>query len=98
MKAVSVTGELLVIERAIEAVADRLDVEAIDDPLTDDAQRRAVAVLRLASVRLRDLSRAARGRLPVGLFWAPHNGSDPSDEREDLILYEPAPSGRRGRK
>lgn len=98
MKAVSVSAELLALERAVQLVADRCDVTTIDDPLTDDAQRQVVAVLTLVAVRLRDLGRAARGRLPVELFWAPHNDADPSSDQEDVILYEVAPATRKRRR
>ena len=97
-RAVSVSAELLVIERAVQSVADRLDVSILDHPVDDDVRRRAAAVLMLAALRLRDLGRAARGRYPVDLLWSPHTGTDPGDDQEDLILYEPAPAGRKLRK
>lgn len=97
-RAVSVSAELLVIERAVQSVADRLDVSTLDHPVDDDVRRRAAAVLMLAALRLRDLGRAARGRFPVELLWSPHSGTDPSDDQEDLILYEPVPTGRKPRK
>jgi hypothetical protein len=98
MKPVSVSAELLVIQRAVEGVADFLDVANVDNPVSDDAQRQVVATLNLVAVRLRDLGRTARGRMPVEFFWAGHNDADPSEEQEDLILYEPAPTGSKGKK
>jgi len=98
MKAVSVSAELLVIQRAVQHVADSLNVENIDNSVSDDMQRQVVAVLNLVAVRLRDLGRSARGRMPVELFWAPHNDADPSDVQEDLVLYKPAPTDRKGKK
>ena len=98
MKSISVSAELLVIQRAVQGVADFLDIENFDHPLSDDAKRQAAATLNLVAVRLRDLGRAARGRMPVELFWARHNDAEPSDEQEDLILYEPAPTGSKGKK
>jgi hypothetical protein len=76
-------------------VADSLNVQNIDNPASDDAQRQVVATLNLVAVRLRDLGRAARGRLPVELFWAPHKTALDTREAtvEDLILYEPPPTG-----
>lgn len=100
MRAVSVSAELLVLHRAVQLVADSLDVEKIDHPVSDDAQRQVVSVLNLVAVRLRDLGRAARGRLPVELFWAPHNEAMDTKEanEEDLILYEPPPVSGKGKK
>lgn len=100
MRAVSVSAELLVIQRAVLHVADSLDVEKIDHPVSDDAQRQVVAVLNLVAVRLRDLGRAARGRLPVELFWASYNEALDTKEasEEDVILYELPPVSGKGRK
>jgi hypothetical protein len=98
MKAVSVSAELLVIQRTVQGVADILDVENVDHPVSDDAQRQVVAMLNLVAVRLRDLGRTARGRLPVELFWAGHNDADPSEEQEDLVLYEQPPTGSKVKK
>ena len=100
MKAISVSAELLVIQRAVQHVADSLDVEKIDHPVSDDAQRQVVAVLNLVAIRLRDLGRAARGRLPVELFWASHNETVDTKEanEEDIILYELAPLSGKGKK
>jgi hypothetical protein len=55
VKTVSDSAELLALERAIQRVANHLDVTTIDDPLTDNAQRQVVAVLTLVGFRLRDL-------------------------------------------
>jgi hypothetical protein len=100
LKAVSVSAELLAIQRAVQHVADSLDVENVDGPVSHDAQRQVVATLNLVTVRLRDLGRAARGRLPVELFWAPHNEALDTKEadEEDLILYELPPVAGKGRK
>lgn len=95
MKAVSVSAELLVLQRAVQHVTDRLDVEKIDDPVSDDDQRQAAAVLNLVACRLRDLGRAARGRMPVELFWAPYNAAIEGSEEEDLVLYEPEPISKK---
>jgi hypothetical protein len=100
VKAISVSAELLVIQRAVQGVADILDVENVGHPVSDDAQRQAVATLNLVAVRLRDLGRAARGRMPVELFWAPHNAAldTKAANEEDVILYEPVPTGGKGKK
>jgi len=100
VKAVSVSAELLVLQRAVQGVADRLDVETNDSPVSDEHQRQANAILNLVACRIRDLGRAARGRLPVELFWAPYNAAiDTKDaNEEDLILYEPEPPAGRSRK
>lgn len=92
--AVSVSAELLVLQRAVQQVADILDVEKIDNPLSEDAQRQTAAVLNLVACRIRDLGRAARGRLPVELFIAPHNEAVAGAEGEDVILYPEAPPKR----
>ena len=100
MKAISVSAELLAIQRAVQHVADSLDVENVDRSVSHDAQRQVVGVLNMVAVRLRDLGRAARGRLPVELFWASHNEAVDTKEanEEDLILYEPPPTGSKGKK
>jgi hypothetical protein len=54
VKAISDSAELLALERAVQRVANRLDVKTIDDPLTVDAQHRLVAELNLVPVRLMD--------------------------------------------
>lgn len=61
VKAVSVSAELLALERAVQLAADRCDVTTLDDPLTADAQRQVVAVLTLVAVRLKVLA----GRPPL---------------------------------
>ena len=101
MKAVSVCAELLVIQRAVQGVADSLDVETFDAPVSDARQRQVVATLNLIACRLRDLERAARGSIPVERFWAPHNaaGEGTGEDVEDVILYPAAPPpGRSNRK
>ena len=45
MKAVSVSAELLVIQRAVQHVADSLNIENIDNPVSDDAQRQVVTLV-----------------------------------------------------
>lgn len=95
VKAVSVSAELLLLQRAVQHVADLLDIEKIDHPVSEESQRQSAAVLNLVACRLRDLGRAARGRLPVELFVAPHNEAVDDSGAEDLILYVEAPSKKR---
>lgn len=99
-KAVSVSAELLILQRAVQGVADSLDVENFDSPVSDDHQRQVVAMLNLIATRLRDLGRAARGSLPVEKFWAPHNAvvEDIGEDVEDVILYPVPPPVARPRK
>ena len=68
--------------------------------MSDDAQRQVVAVLTLVAIRLRNLGRAARGRLPVEVFWAPHNAALDTKEatEEDIILNEAPPTGSKAKK
>jgi hypothetical protein len=98
MKAVSVSAELLVLQRSVQGVADILDVQKVDNPVSDDAQRQVVALLSLVAVRLRDLGRVARGRMPVELFWAPHNQADAMEDLEDLVLRDRAVTPGKNRK
>jgi hypothetical protein len=86
---VSVGAELAVLHRAVQGVADSLDVEKIEPDA--EAAKQASAVLNLIASRLRHLRRAIVGAEdPVSLV-APHNvvtdeplpGDDP-----DVLLEE----------
>jgi hypothetical protein len=94
VKAVSVSAELLNLERAVQGVADRLDVTTIDTPVTEEHQRQATAVLNLIACRLRDLGRAARGRFAADLFWTHFNSADEDADGEDFVIYPPAPQSK----
>ena len=98
MKAVSVSHELTTIQRAIEGAGLLVEVARQGGVEGEDTGALVSAILALAAVRLRDLGRAGRGRLPVELFWASHNDAESTDEAEDVILYEPAPARRKNRK
>ncbi len=101
MKAVSICAELVVLQRAVQGVADSLDVETFDAPVSDARQRQVVATLNLISCRLRDLERAARGSIPVEKFFAPHNAAvvGTGEDVEDVILYPvESPTGRRAKR
>lgn len=100
MKAVSVSAELLVIQRAVEGAALLVEVDRHGGVEGEDARPLAAANLSLAAVRLRDLGRAGRGSLDVATFWAPHNAAAGTREanEEDLILYEPVQTGSKTRR
>lgn len=99
MKAVSVSAELMVIQRAVEGAALLVEVDRQGGVEGEDSRPLVAAILSLAAVRLRDLGRAARGSLDVQTIWAPHNAALDSKEanEEDLILY-PAVPERRSKK
>ena len=95
MKAVSVSAELTAIQRAVEGAALLVEVDRQGGVAGEDSKPLVAAILALASCRLRDLGRAARGSLDVEFFWAPHNAADADGDGEDLILYPAAPKSRK---
>ena len=99
MKAVSVSAELMVIERAVEGAALLIEVDRQGGVEGEDARPLVSAILSLTAVRLRDLGRAARGSLDVEAFWTQLNAALDSKaaNEEDLILY-PAVPERRSKK
>jgi hypothetical protein len=98
MKAVSVSAELTTIQRAVEAAGMLVEVDRHGGVEGEDSRPLVAAILALAACRLRDLGRAARGRLPVELFMAPHNDAVDGGDDEDLVLYAPPTSTRSKRK
>jgi hypothetical protein len=94
VKAVSVSAELTVIQRAIEGATLLVEVDRQGGVEGEDPRPLVAAILELASCRLRDLGRAARGSLDVENFWARHNAAVEDSDQEDLILYPAAPAGR----
>jgi hypothetical protein len=97
VKAVSVSAELITIERAVEGAALIIEVGRQGGVEDEDTGALASAVLALAAVRLRDLGRAARGTLDAEAFWARHNATVEDNEGEELILHPAPPPRRRGR-
>ena len=99
MRAVSVSAELMVIQRAVEGAALMVEVDRQGGVEGEDARPLVTAILSLAAVRLRDLGRAARGSLDVETFWAQHNAALDSKaaNEEDLILYPAVPERRNKR-
>ena len=99
LKAVSVSAELTVIQRAVEGAALLAEVGRQGGVEDEDNGALVSSILTLASCRLRDLGRAARGTLPVELFWAQHNAAldDAAPGEEDVVLYRPhrCQAGRR---
>ena len=99
MKTVSVTHEVSTIQEAVEGAAALLEMHRQGGLEGEDLTVKAVAVLALASCRLRDLGRACRGSLKVEQFWAPHNAALDATEAEDVILYPSIPPpGPRSKK
>ena len=92
MKYVSLAAELAAIRRSLEAVADCLNLETLDQPVERD--RRLVAVLNLTAERIRLLRRAVVGAVDARELLAPHNESDaptPGDD-PDILLVPGSPS------
>lgn len=94
MKAVSVSAELLVIQRAVEAAALVVEVGRQGGVEGEDTGALASAVLALTACRLRDLGRTCRGTLAVEQFRSAHNASVDDSSEEDVILYPVAPGPR----
>lgn len=83
MKRISVSAELAVIQRSVEAAALLVEVGRQGGVGDEDVEALASAVLALTACRLRDLGRAVRGSLAPELFVAAHNeavaGADSGD-------------------
>lgn len=93
MKAVSVSAELAVLQRAVEGAAALVELDRQGGLEGEDGRANVVAILALVSCRLRDLGRAARGSLDAKDFWAPHNSIIEGSDAEDLVIYPPTPVG-----
>jgi hypothetical protein len=87
VKAVSVSAELTTIQRAVEGAGLLVEIGRQGGVEDEDTGALASAILALASVRLRDLGRAARGTLDAEVLWAPHNAAVEDTDEEDVILY-----------
>ncbi|HYD51670.1 MAG TPA: hypothetical protein VEA99_03540 [Gemmatimonadaceae bacterium] len=89
MKAVSVSSELITIQRAVEGAALLVEVGRQGGVEDEDTGALASAVLAIAACRLRDLGRAARGMLDVESFWAPHNAAAEAPGRDVVLRSAP---------
>jgi hypothetical protein len=87
VKVVSVSAELTTIQRAVEGAALLVEIGRQGGIENEDSGALASAILSLASVRLRDLGRAARGTLDAEVVWAPHNAAIDDADGEDAVLY-----------
>lgn len=95
MKAVSVSAELAVIQRAVEGAALLVEVGRHGGVEGEDTGALVSAVLALAACRLRDLGRAARGTLDASILWSEHSAAIEGSDEEDLILYPVEQAKRR---
>ncbi len=95
-RAVSVSNELAVLQRAVEGASLLVEVARHGGVEGEESAPQVAAILALVSCRLRDLGRAARGTLDAERFWAPHNAVvEPTDsDQEDLVLYPAAPPAK----
>jgi len=86
VKAVSLSYELVAIQRAVEGAAVLTDLGRHGGLEGEDTEALVSAILALAVCRLRDLGRTARGTLDVEVFRAPHNTAVEVTGEEDVVL------------
>ena len=93
------SSEVATIQQVVEGAAALLEMHRQGGLAGEDLTGSAVAVLALASCRLRDLGRACRGTVQAEQLWAPHNAAVEGGDDEDVILYPAAPKeGSRKRR
>lgn len=94
VKAVSVSTELDTIQRAVEGAALLVEVGRHGGVEGEDTGAFVSAILALATCRLRDLGRAARGTLDPEVLSAPHNVlADTASE--DVVLHARSGAAKR---
>ena len=86
MKTISVSAELAIIQRSVEAAALLVEVGRQGGVGNEDVEALASAVLALTACRLRDLGRAVRGTLAPELFVAAHNEAVAGADSDDVLL------------
>lgn len=97
MKAVSLSNEIITLQRAIEGAATLAELGRQGGLEDEDTEALISAILALVSCRMRDLGRAARGTLNVELFWAPHNAAIEVPGEQDVLMRLTAPVAKRKR-
>ena len=97
MKKVSVSAELAVIQRSVDAAALLIEVGRQGGVGDEDVEALASAVLALSSCRIRDLGRAVRGTFPAALLAADHNAVITGTGEDDLLVPPPRPPKRNSR-
>lgn len=100
MRVVSVSSELITIQRAVDGAALLVEVGRQGGVEDEDCAALVSAVLALASCRLRDLGRAARGTLDLNSFWAPHSAANEVPGEMEIVLrpVTPGHQARRARR
>ncbi len=91
VKYVSLAAELAALRRSLEAVAECLTLETLDQPVERD--RRLAAVLNLTAERVRLLRRAVVGAVDARELLAQHNESDAPalGDDPDILLVPGSP-------
>ena len=90
-KVVSLGAELILLTRAIQGVANFLDVGEIGG-LTEEQKRQAVAILVVVASRVVQLRRAVIGAEDPRMLLAPHNEAEdprPGDDPDILLRAWP---------
>jgi hypothetical protein len=96
-KVVSLGAELAVLARAVQGVANFLDVGEIGN-LPEEQKREAVAMLAVIASRVVQLRRSVIGAQDPKTLLAPHNGAEEPRRGDDPdILLRPWPDASRAR-